>query len=138
MAEFYRAYKKLEVAEGGYVNDPDDAGGETYKGVSRKANPYWIGWTMIDDIKKHHPTTFKSIIKATPQVEKAVQDLYKKNYWDCFELDDFKNQKVAEELFDMCVNAGKKAAVKVAQTVTGDKLDGKWNASLKERLANLV
>lgn len=137
MAEFYRAYKKLEVAEGGYVNDPDDAGGETYKGVSRKANSYWIGWTMIDDIKKHHPTTFKSIIKGTPQVEKAVQDLYKKNYWDCFELDDFKNQKVAEELFDMCVNAGKKAAVKVAQTVIGDKLDGKWNASLKERLANL-
>lgn len=138
MADFYKAYKKLEVAEGGYVNDPDDAGGETYKGVSRKANPYWIGWTMIDDIKKHHPTTFKSIIKATPQVEKAVQDLYKGNYWDCFGLDDFKSQGIAEQLFDMCVNAGKTTAVKIAQRVIGDKEDGKWSTTLKERLANLT
>lgn len=138
MAEFYRAYRKLEIAEGGYVNDPNDAGGETYKGVSRKANPNWIGWVMIDDIKKHHPNTFKSIIKSAPQVEKAVQDLYKKNYWDCFGLDDFKSQQVANELFDMCVNAGKKAAVKIAQRVIGDSQDGKWNISLKERLSNLV
>lgn len=137
MADFYRAYKKLEVAEGGYVNDPDDAGGETYKGVSRKANPHWIGWTMIDDIKKHHPTTFKSIIKATPQVEKAVQDLYKKNYWDCFGLDDFKSQQVANELFDMCVNAGKKAAVKIAQNVIGVTPTGIWDAELKERLKEI-
>lgn len=137
MAEFYKAYKKLEVAEGGYVNDPDDAGGETYKGVSRKANPYWIGWTIIDDIKKHHPNTFKGIIKATPQLEKAVQDLYKRNYWDCFELDEFKSQKVAEQLFDMCVNAGKTAAIKIAQRVVGVKEDGKWNDSTKGRLAEL-
>ena len=37
MADFRLAYKKIEAAEGGYVNDPDDKGGETYKGISRKA-----------------------------------------------------------------------------------------------------
>ena len=52
MAIFNLAYKKLEVAEGGYVNDPDDKGGETYKGISRKANPNWAGWISIDQIKK--------------------------------------------------------------------------------------
>lgn len=27
MANFFKAYKKLEVAEGGYTNDKDDLGG---------------------------------------------------------------------------------------------------------------
>lgn len=27
MSNFFKAYKKLEVAEGGYVNDKDDCGG---------------------------------------------------------------------------------------------------------------
>ena len=97
MAEFIKAYKKLEVAEGGYVNDKDDAGMETYKGVSRKANPNWIGWIILDDLKKHHPKTFAAIAKKTPQLEKAVQDLYKKNYWNCFNLDNFKSKEVAEQ-----------------------------------------
>ena len=47
MADFRLAYKKIEAAEGGYVNDPDDKGGETYKGISRKANPDWNGWINI-------------------------------------------------------------------------------------------
>ena len=65
MADFRLAYKKIEAAEGGYVNDPDDKGGETYKGISRKANPDWDGWISIDQIKKAHPTTFKNILKIT-------------------------------------------------------------------------
>lgn len=137
MSDFTKAYKKLEIAEGGYVNDPDDAGGETYKGVSRKANPYWVGWVILDDLKKHHPTTFKAIAKKTPQLEKAVQDLYKKNYWDCFGLDGFKSQEVAEQLFDMCVNAGKTAAIKLAQRAAGVIVDGKWSAELLYILSNM-
>lgn len=137
MAEFAKAYKKLEVAEGGYVNDPDDAGGETYKGVSRRANPNWIGWIILDDLKKHHPKTFSSIAKKTPQLEKAVQDLYKKNYWDCFNLDDFKSQAIAEQLFDSCVNTGKSATIKMAQRVVNVEVDGKWSARLETILSSL-
>lgn len=119
MANFFKAYKKLEVAEGGYVNDKDDLGGETYKGISRKHNPNWIGWCIIDDLKKHHPNTFASIAKKTPHLEKAVQELYKKNYWDTFRLDDFNSQKVAEEIFDMHVNAGKVATIKLIYKALG-------------------
>lgn len=137
MAEFIKAYKKLEVAEGGYVNDKDDAGMETYKGVSRKANPNWIGWIILDDLKKHHPKTFAAIAKKTPQLEKAVQDLYKKNYWDCFNLDDFKSQAIAEQLFDSCVNTGKSAAIKMAQRVVNVEVDGKWSARLETILSSL-
>ncbi len=66
MAKFIDAYKKVLNNEGIYSNDPDDAGGETYKGISRKANPNWDGWISIDAIKKAHPTTFKGILKKTP------------------------------------------------------------------------
>ena len=54
MAYFGDAFKKLSIKEGGYVNDKDDAGGETYRGISRKYNPTWQGWTMIDSYKKHY------------------------------------------------------------------------------------
>ena len=33
MAYFGDAFKKLSIKEGGYVNDKDDAGGETYRSV---------------------------------------------------------------------------------------------------------
>ena len=33
MAYFGDAFKKLSIKEGGYVNDKDDAGGETYRGI---------------------------------------------------------------------------------------------------------
>ena len=39
MAKFDEEFDKVILAEGGYVNDPDDAGGETYLGISRKNNP---------------------------------------------------------------------------------------------------
>lgn len=135
MADFRKAYAKLEVAEGGYVFDEDDAGGETYKGVSRKANPNWIGWVILDDLKKHHPKTFESIAKKTPQLEKAVWDLYKKTYWDCFELDTIPSQKVAEQLFDTNVNCGKLAAITTAQRTLGVPVTGKWSKELHDSLA---
>lgn len=134
MAVFSLAYKKLEAAEGGYVNDPDDNGGETYKGISRKANPDWVGWISIDQIKKSHPNTFKSILKRTPELEKKVQDLYKDKYWDCFELDDIPNQMVAEQMFDTAVNCGQVAAIKFAQRVLDLRETGVWSLDLLNKL----
>ena len=123
MAEFIKAYKKLEVAEGGYVNNPNDKGGETYKGIARKYNPDWVGWSVVDDIKKHHPTTFKGILKATPQLEKYVQELYKIKYWNVLNLDNFKSQSIAEELFDTCVNCGRANAIKIVKKLVGKNND---------------
>lgn len=134
MADFKTAYKKIEAAEGSYCFDPDDAGGETYKGISRKANPNWNGWISIDAIKKSHPTTFKGILKKTPELEKKVQDLYKDKYWDCFELDDVPNQLVAEQMFDTAVNQGQTAAIKFAQRVLDLRETGKWSLDLLNKL----
>lgn len=134
MAKFIDAYKKVLNNEGIYSNDPDDAGGETYKGISRRANPNWDGWISIDAIKKSHPTTFKGILKKTPELEKKVQDLYKDKYWDCFELDDVPNQLVAEQMFDTAVNQGQTAAVKFAQRVLDLRETGVWSLDLLNKL----
>lgn len=134
MAKFIDAYKKVLNNEGIYSNDPDDKGGETYKGISRKANPNWAGWISIDQIKKAHPTTFKSILKRTPELEKKVQDLYKDKYWDCFELDDVPNQMVAEQMFDTAVNCGQVAAIKFAQRVLDLRETGVWSLDLLNKL----
>ena len=134
MAKFIDAYKKVLNNEGIYSNDPDDAGGETYKGISRKANPNCDGWISIDAIKKAHPTTFKGILKKTPELEKKVQDLYKDKYWDCFELDDVPSQLVAEQMFDTAVNQGQTAAIRFAQRVLDLRETGKWSLDLLNKL----
>lgn len=134
MAKFIDAYKKVLNNEGIYSNDPDDAGGETYKGISRKANPNWDGWISIDAIKKAHPTTFKGILKKTPELEKKVQDLYKDKYWDSFELDDVPSQLVAEQMFDTAVNQGQTAAIRFAQRVLDLRETGKWSLDLLNKL----
>ncbi len=101
MADFMKAIGKILKSEGGYVNDKDDAGGETYKGISRKNNP----------------NTFIRILDVTPQLQKAVYDVYKNRYWDVLRLDDFNNQNIANEIFDTCVNCGKKAALDMIKKV---------------------
>jgi len=52
MADFNQALQMVLQNEGGYVNDPNDPGGETYKGIARKMNSNWIGWQLIDLQKK--------------------------------------------------------------------------------------
>ena len=39
MADFNDAFDETMGHEGGYVNDSNDAGGETYRGISRRFNP---------------------------------------------------------------------------------------------------
>jgi len=52
MADFNKAFQLILAHEGGYINDSDDPGGETYKGIARKMNPDWLGWHIIDLLKK--------------------------------------------------------------------------------------
>ena len=100
MADFLSAYKKTMINEAGYVNDIDDAGGETYDGISRKYNESWRGWKIIDYAKPN----FTKKIKL--QIEPHKKTFYKERYWDTFRSDDFESQAIAEELFDTGVNMG--------------------------------
>ena len=125
MANFIIALRKVLKNEGRYANDPDDAGGETYKGISRKNYPTWSGWTSIDQIKKYHPRGFKTILEGTKELQDKVKEFYKRNFWDKLYLDDCANQELANQCFDMAINAGVKAGVKILQKTLGIPADGK-------------
>jgi lysozyme family protein len=134
MANFDKEFEKVVFVEGGYVNDPDDAGGETYLGISRKNNPKWNGWISIDQLKKHHPKNFKKFLKQTPELTAKAKCLYKEKYWDVLELDDIHSQDIAHQLFDTAVNMGIASAIRIAQQVIGMTITGKWSDELKYNL----
>ena len=134
MAQFDEEFDKVILAEGGYVNDPDDAGGETYLGISRKNNPKWVGWEVIDAEKKKGLKNITARLKKNTALTNSTKLLYKQNYWDVLELDDIPSQSIAHELFDTCVNCGKATAIRIAQQVLMMTVTGKWSDELKYNL----
>lgn len=96
------AFNQLIVSEGGYVNDPDDAGGETKYGVSKRAYPNL-------DIKNL-------------TIEQA-KEIYCKDYWDrckCGQIPDCLSIMVA----DTAYNSGCTRAIKLLQQALDIKDDG--------------
>lgn len=113
MANFNEAYDITLGNEGGYTNDPDDAGGETYKGVARNFWPNWEGWTIVDDAKNY--SSFPSNLKEIPELDDLVRKHFKSNFWDKVWGDQIPVQFLANELFDTGINMGIKDAVTFLQ-----------------------
>ena len=105
---FDRAYANTMGHEGGYSNDPDDVGGETYKGISRVYNPTWPGWDIID-------STHRDTYYDNAELDRLVKLLYKQKYWEPFR-GDYMPEAIAVEMFDTAVNMGVHRAVKFLQT----------------------
>ena len=126
MANFDIAFKRTVVAEGGYVNDPDDKGGETYMGICRKYYPNAAMWKVIDALTKNNLSKkyLNDQLKHNTIVQANVKAIYKNNYWDVFDLDNIPNQKIANEVFDDAVNRGVKSATKAIQHLIGMTVNG--------------
>lgn len=88
--------------EGGYVNDPDDPGGETKYGISKRAYPRL-------DIKN--------------LTRDAAADIYERDYFTAAKLYMLPDP-LAYCVLDFGVNAGTSRAVKVLQRVLGVSVDG--------------
>lgn len=116
---FNRCIPHILYSEGGYVNDPADAGGPTNFGISLRflKGTGDISFDMdhdgdidIDDIKKLSPGD--------------AMRAYKKYFWDPLRLDELKNASLCLQVFDHSINAGSRSAVKILQLVSGCKPDG--------------
>jgi lysozyme family protein len=103
MKSFGDYLKVILKHEGGYVNDPDDPGGETKYGICKKQFPHL-------DIKNL-------------TVEQASK-IYFESYWLPMNLDKIDNELLKLHLFDMGVNAGTKSAIKLLQEMLGITQDG--------------
>lgn len=113
MANFLEAYSITLGHEGGYSNDPDDVGGETYKGIARRYHPSWRGWFIIDNYKRQ--AGFPNNAYSDTDLDVSVKEFYKANYWDVNLLDEFRSQALANEMFDTGVNMGIGRAAKFLQ-----------------------
>ena len=89
--------------EGGYVNHPEDPGGETKYGISKRAYP---------DVDIANLTEYDA------------RCIYKKDYWDKVKGDELP-AALALVVFDTAVNMGIRRAVKFLQeTVNAQPIDG--------------
>ncbi|HFQ81144.1 MAG TPA: N-acetylmuramidase [Desulfobacterales bacterium] len=132
MADFQTAIKATLKAEGGYVNDPDDPGGETYKGIARHKNAKWPGWVNIDLLK--NKKGFPENLEDDADLQAKVYALYEANYWDKIRGDEIEDQDIAESVFDFAVNSGPRTSAKLAQIATGATADGVIGAKTLEKI----
>ncbi len=115
MTNFEKAYNKLVRFEGVYVNDSDDKGGETYKGIARNFHPYWLGWQIIDTLKEHYGKDFQKYLDNNEILQNEVKEFYKVKFWDVFLADNLPYE-IAEEIFEISVNTGIMRATIILQT----------------------
>jgi lysozyme family protein len=85
MNNFPQAIEAVLAHEGGYVNNPNDKGGETNWGIA----------------KKYHPE-----IDVKNLTRDGAKQIYYNEYWEKNNLDKVVEQKVATALLDTVVNHG--------------------------------
>lgn len=122
MADFDTAFEKVVFNEGGYVNDKDDAGGETYMGISRRAHPNSLIWNIIDEVTKRY-SSVKDInreLKKNDELTALIKALYKSDYWSPFNLNKLSSQRLANQIFDNAVNRGVSATKKLIQRIKNE------------------
>ena len=129
MADFKLFWPLLFENEGYYANDPEDSGGETWRGISRNNFPAWNGWPIVDSYKTNgkFPSikAANALLKQNKALEEKVISFYKSSQWDVIHGDSIKNQSIANFLADWGVNAGMSVPVKHAQQILDLVVDGK-------------
>ena len=89
--------------EGGYAHNPNDPGGETNYGISKRSYPE----LNIRELTRDH-----------------AKEIYKNDYWKPLRLYMIDNANACLDIFDFAVNAGVSRSVKIAQKLAGTKEDG--------------
>jgi len=97
--KFERAVDLVLKHEGGYVYDPDDPGGETKFGISKRSYP-------DEDIKEL-------------TVERA-KEIYWKDFWVPNRYEEIEYEPLAVKVFDVAVNLGSRRANMLLQEALCD------------------
>lgn len=110
MASFDKYAPRLKRWEGGFADDPRDAGGATFMGVTLATYRLHFGADKtVEDLKRMTAAQWKHIMKGT--------------FWDKCWADQIRNQSVAEIFVDWCVNSGL-GMIKKVQALVGTTADG--------------
>lgn len=96
--------------EGGYVNDPNDLGGHTNKGVTLATFKQVYGKDKtVADLKR--------------MTEEQWLHIFKRFYWDKWKADEIKSQSIANLLVDFVWASGA-YGIRIPQKVLGVATDG--------------
>ena len=114
MAQFSLSYRKTGKNEGGYANNPNDKGGETWRGIARTRHPEWEGWEIID--KKKLESDFPNSLDIDAFLPNMLVKFYHDNFWVPISGDLIPDQDIADRLYDIAVNSGPGTAIKFLQT----------------------
>ena len=88
--------KAMEIVfrhEGGYVNDPDDPGGETKYGISKRSYPE---------------------LDITGLTKEEAKEIYKRDWWNKYKFCRLPGE-VGIKIMDLAINIGAKPAIKILQ-----------------------
>jgi len=99
---FDLAFDRLMGNEGGYVNNPNDPGGETQWGIAKRSYP---------DID----------IKALTRAQ--AKEIYRRDFWIRGSMDEY-DPAIAFQVFDAAVNHGIETAIRLLQRAAGVADDG--------------
>ena len=114
--DFETSFNALIGVEGGYVNDPNDPGGETKFGISKRAYPNLdITNLTIDDAKA----------------------IYLRDFWDKCGCDSLPSP-VNFNVFDTAVNSGVREASKILQETLGVTVDGSIGPGTRAAILNFT
>jgi len=100
--DYNEAVELILEHEGGYVNHPEDPGGETNMGISKRSYPN-------EDIKG--------------MTKDRAKEIYKQDFWDKVKGDELP-APVALVCFDIAVMSGSRRACRMLQKAVGVKRDG--------------
>lgn len=112
---FRKILAKVLAREGGYSNDPDDAGGETIRGIARNYHPVWPGWKIVDERKSVGDPAYRPIDSQDSLIDPLVERFYKVQFWTPICGDSLTEFSIAERLFDLAVNLGPRRAAQMLQ-----------------------
>lgn len=109
MNEFIRYMDRVLGSEGGYVNNPQDPGGETNWGIAKRSYP------KVD------------IKRLTREQALAI---YKRDFWDRLHADEIV-PAFTFQLLDAAVNSGSDTAIRWMQRAAGVADDGHWGPATR-------
>ena len=99
---FDQVFDRIIGLEGGYVNNPNDPGGETKYGISKRAYPHY----NISELTREQ-----------------AKEIYRVDFWDKLQLENV-YPSVTYQLFDFAVNSGINTAIRYFQRALGVADDG--------------
>lgn len=115
MADVTKLIPHILKWEGGFVDDADDLGGQTNKGVTYQTYKLYrrrkgLPEPTVEDLKNLSDEEFTDILKTL--------------YWDVCLGDRINSQSVANAIVDWAWNSGTKTAVREVQRILGVEDDG--------------